>query len=588
MRLLALLASLAGWQIANAAVIRVRHNATGQNNGTSWLDAFVDLQSALAVAVAGDEVWVAAGVYRPAAAGGSLFATLLLPADVVMLGGFAGDEAAAAQRDPQAHPTILSGDLQGNDAPNFGNRTDNAIHVVTLAPNDVAGVLDGFTVRGGRANGLAVADRRGAGLLASGGTTRVRACVFTDNEASTGGGACCAAGGVRFERCEFKSNRGSMYGGGLLLTGAGQTQLIDCLIAENIGGRGAGCFNEGGSQPRFERCLFRANEGMIGSSSGAGFYERAMAVLIDCDFVQNSTGGGGGGLFVEATGQTKAVNTGFYGNEGLFDGGGAVYADGGQATLVNCVMSGNITSRASGTAVIAARGAQTHLINCTVYGNHDLNQPATALRAFSTGSVLSLTNSVVWSNGPTGSEAEQIQLGLTGTISVHHCLIQGWTGALGGTHNSGQNPLLRDPDGADGVIGTADDDYALRPGSPAIDSADNTVLPADEFDLDGDGDLAEPIPLAFNSEPRRLDEPTRGDTGAGTAPFADRGAYERRVDGDCDANGAVNLADYVLSADCLTGPDMPYAEGCACTDVELDGDTDLRDFAWIQANAKAP
>ena len=51
--------------VISAATIYVNQNATGLNNGTSWTDAFVDLQGAIGISVFGDEIWVAAGVYKP-------------------------------------------------------------------------------------------------------------------------------------------------------------------------------------------------------------------------------------------------------------------------------------------------------------------------------------------------------------------------------------------------------------------------------------------------------------------------------------------------------------------------------------------
>ena len=35
----------------------------------------------------------------------------------------------------------------------------------------------------------------------------------------------------------------------------------------------------------------------------------------------------------------------------------------------------------------------------------------------------------------------------------------------------------------------------LRPDSPAIDGGDNDWLPKDEWDLDGDGNIEEPLPV---------------------------------------------------------------------------------------------
>jgi hypothetical protein len=95
---------------AEAAVIRVKADATGANNGSSWTNAYTNPQAALAVAEWGDEIWVAAGTYKPTS-GTNRAQPFWMTAGVAIYGGFAGGETAREQRDWAAHETILSGDI---------------------------------------------------------------------------------------------------------------------------------------------------------------------------------------------------------------------------------------------------------------------------------------------------------------------------------------------------------------------------------------------------------------------------------------------------------------------------------------------
>ncbi len=187
---------------AEGATIFVKGDASGANSGTSWADAFKELQSALAVAVSGDQIWVAAGTYKPdydvntGAHTLSRTATFQLKDGVALCGGFAGNEDPAgfnlADRDFETNVTILSGDLSGNDGPNFANNAENSYHVVTGSGTASTARLDGVTVTAGNANGGTGYDR-GGGVYSSGGSPTFADCVFKANKASVGGGGVAVA-----------------------------------------------------------------------------------------------------------------------------------------------------------------------------------------------------------------------------------------------------------------------------------------------------------------------------------------------------------------------------------------------------------
>src|ERR1043166_3901415 len=141
---------------------------TGANDGSSWANAFqgaLGLQAALAAAAPGTQIWIAQGRYTPAGVGGSRSVSFALKSGVELYGGFVGNETDVGQRDPAAHQTILSGDLNGNDTPGGGNTNDNSLHVVRATNIDSTCILDGLTVRDGAASGVSNLERTGANML---------------------------------------------------------------------------------------------------------------------------------------------------------------------------------------------------------------------------------------------------------------------------------------------------------------------------------------------------------------------------------------------------------------------------------------
>lgn len=56
--------------------------------------------------------------------------------------------------------------------------------------------------------------------------------------------------------------------------------------------------------------------------------------------------------------------------------------------------------------------------------------------------------------------------------------------------------------------------------------------------------------------------------------------------GDCNGDGAVNLADWSCFAGCMHGPQSPVGSACGDVDMDHDGDVDLKDIQiWMRAVA---
>ena len=217
------------------------------------------------------------------------------------------------------------------------------------------------------------------------------------------------------------------------------------------------------------------------------------------------------------------------------------------------MFTGN-TARSYGGA-IWRNGAEVSITNCTVAGNTAGIQFAGIHNM--AGDPLVLPNSVVWGNSDGNGTGQSAQIGpdlIPSDWQIDYCCIQGWDGSLGGTGNVGTDPLFEDPDGADNIVGTPDDDLSLAVGSPVIDAADNDAVPFDLGNLDGDGHIYEITPQDRRGKPRFVDDPSTNDTGNGTTAIVDMGAFELQCDrspawicdGDVDGNGQVNPADLGL------------------------------------------
>lgn len=326
---------------ALAATCRVTTAGTSAGTGT-WASP-MDLQTALATSTC-TEIWVAAGVYTPTVANGVRGISFNIEPGVAAYGGFAGTETARSQRDPAANVTILSGDLNGDDGANFANNGDNSYHVVTMGgggtPVTAATVLDGFTIRGGNADGSAFPANAGGGLYCNG--------VGNGNQCSPTLG-----------KLIFSGNNAS-YGGGALYDngynqGTSSPTLRDIAFRDNHGGTvGGAMYNDGTngtSSPNLNNVTFSnnsaANGGAMMNDGNGGTSSPSMGNIT---FSGNSADNVGGAMFNRGVnGGTSSPGMGnvtFSGNRASY--GGALANDGfngnSQPALVNVILWGNTLS----------------------------------------------------------------------------------------------------------------------------------------------------------------------------------------------------------------------------------------------------
>jgi hypothetical protein len=317
----ALAAVLITWLVASPilvgqTVLFVDDDGPGEGD---WANAYVDLLDALNEAAAlnspVEEIWVAAGTYRPDRGTGDPASAFYLINNVAVYGGFSGVETSRDQRDPDVNVTVLSGDLNGDDYAGGGN-SDNCYHVVFGGAVDETAVLDGFTISGGYANGPALSERRGGGLYLVNASPTVRQCVFVDNATSATGGS---------------------YGGGGVYTERSAPHITDCTFANNFSGAGGGLLNLNGA-PVLTGCVFVGNDSFQGGAIKT--LTGGVVTLVNCVFAGNSVTAYGGALY-NADGDLSLTNCTVYDNEAAGAGGGVYNTGTGWLNLKNSIFWNN-------------------------------------------------------------------------------------------------------------------------------------------------------------------------------------------------------------------------------------------------------
>lgn len=353
----------------------VHPNAMGNNDGSSWENAYNSLQTAIDNTPNGN-IWVANGTYYPGEGMPDSTSTFLISQPVHLYGGFAGTETSVEERDLEAHPSILSGDLANNDIPlNFEmNKDDNVLHVITIDTFLNGQVtIDGFRIRGGQT--LEDNDLESPYLLAGGGilsfsTFTLRNCQFNNNFANSGGAVFVEVPngeGMVMQNCFFQENSADAQGCAVHLRTLNGALVEDCVFIQNVGfrgtfyplnctdlvvrnsifsenlnpdGFGGAFFNWNSVNTRLEGCTFSTNV----AENGGAIYNDGRNVdvpilIVDgCTFEDNvATDFGGGAIYNWNSVDLSISNSTFTGNIGA--NAGAIYNDGRNITARNLIVS---------------------------------------------------------------------------------------------------------------------------------------------------------------------------------------------------------------------------------------------------------
>lgn len=532
-------------------IIYVDQTAAGANTGRSWTNAFQRFEDGLAVASAGDQIWVAEGTYRPndctnCTDTDRMVAFRLVP-DVEVYGGFAGNEINLDERDWLSRPTILSGDIGvANDS------LDNTFSVLIAENATEKTILDGFIIEEGNADG-SFGSAAGGGLLMDanpGGTAhmQIRNCTFRNNYAGGGGGIAidCVLGGeskAEIRDCIFEGNTASL---GITSTGAAvfiqgnsaaqiRTRFVNCTFRNNYSGNDGGAISatptgEGSLLAmEVDSCLFSNNRS---DDRGAAIWYRmsnfgtTRVVIRNSQFQSNRAGGEGGAIYARSSFDNVATDTIINcvftqnisdGTSSINDGeGGAIFLRGSQQgtrhqAIINCVFDRNNASLLGGaiatTSIEAQAGeSNTDIVNCTFSGNTTQGEGGAIHVEGSEGlNTVNIRNSILWNDQAAGNGQEI--LNNQATVNVLHSDVEGGIPA-------GANDVLNNLDEDPQFKNAANGDLHLGPCSPAIDAGSNDLLPVDLIDIDADGDRTETIDIDLDGFERIFQS------------IVDMGAYE--------------------------------------------------------------
>jgi Right handed beta helix region len=279
--------------VINRVFVDIAKIAAPVQNGNTWATAYGNLQTGLAAAAAGVEVWVAKGTYKPTS---TTTRTIYfeIPNSVIVYGGFAGTEDYLIDRNFRTNVSILSGDIG-----TLNIDTDNSYHVVVMNGSSNTTVLDGFTIKGGYAN---FDPKRIYNAPLSAPTTAT---------IETGGGVLVQNAGMpTISNCNIIQNAAVM-GGGLYAGDASLPNILFCKFMANQAGFGAGFYFQDGSNAKVNNTLISGNKGI-----GGVYNNNSNPNFTNVTFAGN--GGYNGGIF-NASSQPVVKNAIIWGNSTPFN-----------------------------------------------------------------------------------------------------------------------------------------------------------------------------------------------------------------------------------------------------------------------------
>ncbi|MFN8248828.1 MAG: choice-of-anchor Q domain-containing protein [Ferruginibacter sp.] len=474
------------------AVVRyVKTGGAGTAPYITWATASSDLQAVINACSAGDEIWIAAGTYKPNRRADAL--TVSTPTDrndafvlkngVKVYGGFTGVEIALNQRNSTTNVVTLSGDIG-----TVGVTTDNCYHVVICAGLSITTtLLDGVSIASGNANAAvlvpnitvnthSINPRYGGGMYKVSSNIDLTDCRFRRNNASLSGAGVyenLSAVNSVYSNCTFTQNSSAGDGGGLYISTSSCLYQNCSFTSNDATDDGGGIYSSGTGSPAFSNTIITSNSA-TGEGGGVYLTGSGSPTFTDCTISSNTAGSNGGAVASYTTGTAGITATIISGNTSGSTGGG-VFNNNSPAAITNCLISGNLAAGGGG---IWNALSDAVIINCTIAGNKATAQGGGIANGTSNPVI---QNCVVYGNAGVPTTTNTFY-NSGSTPAVDYSLIQG---GFTGTGNVDANPLF--VNGITAALSpTTSGDYRVQNCSPVLNAGENSYIPAGiTTDLDG-------------------------------------------------------------------------------------------------------
>ena len=413
--------------------IFVNASATGSGNGSSWVNAYPNLQNAINAATSGQEIWVQTGIYYPsmdrngAIPANPRNAIFVLKEGVKLYGGFAGAETILSERNPDANITVLSGDIGvGNDD------TDNIYTLLLCVDLTSSSRIDGFTVT--KAN-----NNRPSGNVT------IASYVVNQN---SGGAGWILSSDIVITNNKFIGNKSGSSAGGLFIRYGSIQKFVNNVFTANESVNQAGAIYGIESSISFDHCIFTNN--FAGAGAAVYIYDNGVSSgnISNCTFTNNKSKADGGALLFYASdplvrNEITITDSKFDNNScilGVYNGlsvnatrGGAIYSDRtnlniSRSSFTNHTIKFKNSGSASGGAINLGVNTATKIDKCNFINNSAL--PNTTGNSASGGAIdasseIAINNCIFAGNHSAGS-AGAIELTTTGStknkIAVANCV----------------------------------------------------------------------------------------------------------------------------------------------------------------------